>query len=717
MSEEQFKRTFHVTGMTCATCARIVEQALKKIDGVKFASVNLATSTGFILAEREIDFETIKKAVEAVGYGVETELGEDVESRRYAQAKKNLILVWLFTGPLMLFMLLHMFFHIPWLGWLEFVLLSFVIFFVGRKIMKGAWIAITHKHANMDVLTFLGALSAWMTGLLSMLHLPVASFAAVGAMIVAFNITGRFIESRLRDKASKQLKSLMQLQARQARVLFDSGEILLPIDAVKEGFVVIVNPSERIPVDGTIVEGSGLIDESMITGESVPVLKKAGDSVTAGSLNLTSSIKVQVTKVGEDTFLSQMIKLVQEAQGFKVPIQALADRITNFFVPLVFALAVFSATFWYFNYERFSSFLERMSRIAFWIVHTDEPLSFSIFVFVSTLVIACPCALGLATPMALLVGTTQAMKKGLLIRNAEAIQTAKDVRFVLTDKTGTLTLGEPIVVEHDLDEELLKIVASIEKKSNHPFAKAIAKLNEAQVEVQGFEEIVGEGVKAIVRGKEYFIGRPSDYSHYEEQLEQGRTIVEVRVDGKICGFLALEDKLREDAKQAVEKLKNMNIETIMLTGDNERVARAVARKLGIDKLHSQLKPQEKLELVRRYQSFGKKVMMVGDGMNDAAALKAADIGVAMGSGTDIAMESADIVVVKGGIFKVVEAIEISKRTLKKIKQNLFWAFFYNVVAIPLAMAGLVHPLVAELAMLMSSISVVLNSLRMKEVRE
>ncbi|KUK02135.1 MAG: Heavy metal translocating P-type ATPase [Thermotoga sp. 50_1627] len=702
--------------MTCATCAKIVEQALKKIDGVKFASVNLATSTGFILAEREIDFETIKKTVEAVGYGVETELGEDVESRRYAQAKKNLILVWLFTGPLMLFMLLHMFFHIPWLGWLEFVLLSFVIFFVGRKIMKGAWIAITHKHANMDVLTFLGALSAWMTGLLSMLHLPVASFAAVGAMIVAFNITGRFIESRLRDKASKQLKSLMQLQARQARVLFDSGEILLPIEAVKEGFVVIVNPSERVPVDGTIVEGSGLIDESMITGESVPVLKKAGDSVTAGSLNLTSSIKVQVTKVGEDTFLSQMIKLVQEAQGFKVPIQALADRITNFFVPLVFALAVFSAAFWYFNYERFSTFLEKMSRIAFWIVHTDEPLSFSIFVFVSTLVIACPCALGLATPMALLVGTTQAMKKGLLIRNAEAIQTAKDVRFVLTDKTGTLTLGEPIVVEHDLDEELLKIVASIEKKSNHPFAKAIAKLNEAQVEVQGFEEIVGEGVKAIVRGKEYFIGRPSDYSHYEEQLEQGRTIVEVRLDGEICGFLALEDKLREDAKEAVEKLKKMSIETIILTGDNERVARAVARKLGIDKLHAQLKPQEKLELVRRYQSFGKKVMMVGDGMNDAAALKAADIGVAMGSGTDIAMESADIVVVKGGIFKVVEAIEISKRTLKKIKQNLFWAFFYNVVAIPLAMAGLVHPLVAELAMLMSSISVVLNSLRMKEVK-
>ncbi|WP_448524012.1 heavy metal translocating P-type ATPase [Pseudothermotoga sp.] len=716
MSEGEFKRTFHVTGMTCATCARIVEQALKKIDGVKFASVNLASSTGFILAEREIDFDTVKRAVESVGYGVETELGEDVESRRYIQAKRNLILVWLSTGPLMFFMLLHMFFHIPWLVWLEFVLLSFVIFFVGRRIIKGAWIATTHKHANMDVLTFLGAFSAWMTGLLSMLHLPVTSFAAVGAMIVAFNITGRFIESRLRDKASKQLKSLMQLQMKQARVLLDSGEILLPIEAVKEGFVVVVNPSERVPVDGVIVEGSGLIDESMITGESVPVLKKAGDPVTAGSLNLTSSIKVQVTKVGEDTFLSQMIKLVQEAQGFKVPIQALADRITNFFVPLVFISAVSSAVFWYFDYERLSTFLERMSRIAFWTVHTNA-LSFSIFVFVSTLVIACPCALGLATPMALLVGTTQAMKKGLLIRNAEAIQTAKDVGFVLTDKTGTLTLGEPTVAEHNLDEELLKIVASIEKKSNHPFAKAIAKLSDGNLDVQHFEEIAGEGVRAEVNEREYFIGRPLDYSRYKEQLERGRTIVEVRMNGEICGFLALEDKLREDAKEAVERLKKMNIETVMVTGDNERIAQVVAQKLGIEKVHAQLKPQEKVELVRRYQSFGNKTMMVGDGMNDAAALKAADIGVAMGGGTDIAMESADIVVVKGGIFKVVEAIEISKETLKKIKQNLFWAFFYNVVAIPLAMAGLIHPLVAELAMLMSSISVVLNSLKMREVRQ
>lgn len=716
MNEERFKRTFLVTGMTCATCARIVEQALKKIDGVKFASVNLATSTGFILAEREIDFETIKKAVEAVGYGVETELGEDVESRRYAEAKKNVILVWLFTGPLMSFMLLHMFFHIPWLGWLEFVLLSFVIFFVGRRIIKGAWIAITHKHANMDVLTFLGAFSAWMTGLLSMLHLPVTSFAAVGAMIVAFNITGRFIESRLRDKASKQLKSLMQLRAKQACVLLDSGEILLPIEAVKEGFTVVVNPSERIPVDGVIVEGSSLVDESMISGESVPVLKKVGDSVVAGSMNLSSTIKVRVTKIGEDTFLAQMLRLVQEAQGFKVPIQALADRITNYFVPVVLLLALSSALFWYFNYERFSATFEKLARILPLPVHSAEPLSFSIFVFVATLVVACPCALGLATPMALLVGTSQAMKKGLLVRNAEAIQTIKDIKYILTDKTGTLTLGEPIVVEHNLDEETLNIVANVEKRSNHPFARAIAKLASDHIEVQQFEEIAGEGVKAVVDGKDYFIGRPLDYSRYDEQIEHGRTVVEVRVDGNVVGFFALEDALREDARETVDRLKQMGIEVIMVTGDSERIARAVARKVGIERVHAQVKPAEKLELVRKYQASGRKVAMVGDGMNDAAALKAADVGIAMGSGMDIAVDNADIVVVKGGLSRLVEMVEISKRTFRKIRQNLFWAFFYNIVAIPAAMAGLVHPVVAELAMLMSSISVVLNSLSLGRER-
>lgn len=716
LGENESKKTFIVTGMTCATCAKIVEKALRNIEGVKFASVNLATSTGFVLSEREIDFETIRKAVEEVGYGVELEAKEEVEAKRYSQAKRSVLLAWLATVPLIVLMIWHMIVHTSSLAWLEFFLSSFVIFYVGRKTIRGAWIALTHRHANMDMLICLGALSSWTTGLLSILHVRIDSFAAIGAMIVAFHVTGRFIESWLRDRASKQLKALMKLQAKEARVLVDSNEIFLPIEAVKEGFIVVVNPSERIPVDGVVLEGTSFVDESLISGESVPVVKKVNDPVVAGSLNLSSVLKIKVTKVGEDTFLSEMLKLVREAQGFKVPIQALADRITNFFVPVVFTLAVSSGLVWYFSYERFSFFLERMRHVLFWIPHTSDPLSFSIYVLVSTLVIACPCALGLATPMALLVGTSRAMKKGLLIRNAEVIQTSKDVGFVLLDKTGTLTLGQPVVVEHNLDGELLNIVAAVEKRSNHPFAKAIAKLGNGDVQLEKFEEIAGEGVKAIVNGKEYFVGRPSDYSLYEKQLEEGRTVVEVRVDGEVKGFLALEDALRGDAKDAVERLKALKIEPVMVTGDSARVAHAVAKRLGIEKVHAQLKPQEKLELVRRYQALGKKVAMVGDGMNDAAALKAADVAVAMGSGTDISMENADIVVVKGGIFKLVEAIEISKRTLKKIKQNLFWAFFYNTVAIPMAMMGLIHPLLAELAMVMSSISVVLNSLFMKEAK-
>lgn len=714
MEKERFKLTFTVAGMTCATCARIVEQALKKIDGVTFASVNLATSTGFILAERNIDFETIKRAVEEVGYGVDIASPHELETKRYRQFKKDFLLAWLATTPLIILMIPHMFSHHTFRSlWFEISLSSFVIFYVGRKTIKGAWIALTHKHANMDVLIFFGSVSSWLTGVLPLLGSPINSFAAIGAMIMTFHITGRFIESYLRDKASKQLKTLVQLQAKEARVIDGSNEVFIPIEAVKEGFIVLVKTSERIPVDGVIVEGASSIDESMISGESVPIFKGLGDFVTSGSLNLTSPIKVKVTKVGEDSFLSQVLKLVQQAQGFKVPIQILADRITNWFVPTVVLLSTLSAVFWYFNYEKLSPFLERTRQLLPWIMETKDPLSFSIFVFISTVVIACPCALGLATPMALLVGTTRAMKKGLLIRNAESIQTMKDVTFILMDKTGTLTLGEPKVVEHDLDRETLNIVASIERGSNHPFAKAIARLGQKDFQIEHFEEIAGEGVKAILDGKEFFVGRPSDYSKYGAQLSLGRTIVEVRVNGTVAGFLALEDSLREDAQEAIQKLRSLKIEPVIVSGDNERVVRAVAERLGIEKIHAGLKPQEKLELVRQYQALGKKVAMVGDGMNDAAALKAADVGIAMGSGTEIAMESADIVIVRGGVSKLVEAIEISKITFKKIRQNLFWAFFYNVVAIPSAMMGLLHPLIAETAMILSSITVTINSLTLR----
>ncbi|MEJ5230399.1 MAG: heavy metal translocating P-type ATPase [Pseudothermotoga sp.] len=698
--------------MTCATCAKTVERALSRIEGVEFAAVNLATSTGFIVAEKEIPIEVIKAAVEQVGYGISTEPVEEIEKKRYANAKRNLILVWCATIPLAAMMLWHMFFtHLSYLVWLEIFLGGFVIFYVARNTIRGAWIALTHKHTNMDTLIFFGSVISWLTAVLEALKLPIMSFGTIGAMIVAFHITGRFIESHLRDRASKEIKALLKLQAKEARVITEKGEIMMPLEAIKEGLTVLVLPSERIPVDGVVISGTSSVDESVVSGESMPVHKKVSDEVIGGSLNLTSPVQIKVTKVGENSFLSQMINLVQQAQGSKIPIQALADRITMWFVPTIISLAIISSLLWYFNFHKFSPFLDQMSRILPWIMNTTEPINFAIFVFVATIVIACPCALGLATPMALVAGTGLAAKRGLLIKNAEAIQTSKDVKVVLMDKTGTITKGQPTVVHHNLDEHTLKVVASIEKNSNHPLAKAISSVVKEHFEIKEIEEIPGEGVRARVGENVYFVGRPMNMSAYETFYKDGKTVVEVRINDEVIGFLAIEDTLRDDAQQAISKLKAMGIEPIMLTGDNHTAAMAVANKVGIQKVYSNVKPQDKLDIVRTFQAKGFKVIMVGDGMNDAGALKGADVGIAVSSGTDLAIDSADIIITKGGVSKIVDAIEISKRTFKIIKQNLFWAFFYNVVAIPSAMAGLLHPVIAEIAMALSSITVTLNSSR------
>jgi len=715
--EKEKKLSFSVTGMTCATCAKTVEKALSKIEGVKFAAVNLATSTGFIVAEREIPLEVVQRAVQEVGYDISTESPEALEERRYKEARKNLILSWIGTIPLAILMLINMLaFKIPGFEFLELFVGGFVIFYAGKNTIKGAWIALTHKHTNMDTLIFFGALASWTTTLLSLIGFPVASFGAIGAMIVAFHITGRFIESHLRDKAAKEIKALLKLQAKEARVLTDKGELMIPIEAIKEGFIVLVKPGERIPIDGEIIEGISGIDESMITGESIPVQKTVGNEVIGGSLNLTSPLKIKVTKVGEDTFLFQMIKLIQQAQGAKVPIQALADRITMWFVPTIITLALLSSVVWYFNFERFSPFIESASKFLPWITIGSDPLSFAVSVFVATIVIACPCALGLATPMALVTGTGLAAKRGLIIRNAEAIQTSKEVKFVLMDKTGTITEGNPRVVEHNLPDEEYKIVSGIEKNSDHPLAKAIYSFMESDTKPNYVEEIPSQGIKAVVGSNEYFVGKPEKPELYTKHLELGRTVVEVKKNQILLGYIVIEDPIRIDSKSAIKELKNMKITPVMITGDNEKTARAVAKTVGIEEVYSQVKPSDKLDIVRRYQSKGFKVVMVGDGMNDAAALKGADVGIAIGSGTDLAIDSADIIITKGGIYKIVDAISISKLTFKVIKQNLFWAFFYNTVAIPMAMAGLLHPVIAEIAMAISSITVVLNSSKISKAK-
>ncbi|MFN4201287.1 heavy metal translocating P-type ATPase [Fervidobacterium gondwanense] len=717
MEHVEKKKSLRITGMTCANCARIVEKSLSKVEGVKFAAVNLATNTAFVVLEDDVDDEILAKAVESVGYGVTDEPVEAIEEKRLKRIKTNLIIALIITIPLSILMLFHTNnVHIPYFKELELIFAALVIFYAGRDTIKGATIALLHKHSNMDTLILFGSVTAWLTTPLSY-FMDIHAFGSIGAMIVSLHLLGRFIESYLRDRASKQVKELLALQSKDAQVITDKGEFTVPIEAIKEGHILLIKPGERIPTDGEIIEGTALVDESMITGEPIPVEKGQGDSVIGGSLNVNGVIKARVTKTGEDTFLSKMISLVQEAQGAKVPIQQLADRITNYFVPTIVALALISAFLWYFNFENMNMLTHSIRDILPWTIHTENILSLSIFVFLTTVVIACPCALGLATPMALIVGTSLAAKRGLLIRNAEAIQTVKNVGYVLFDKTGTITEGKPKVSVAQIEDSLKPIAYSLMSLSTHPLSRAVAEYlsnhKATVVQIIEFTEIHGKGVQGNVDGVTYFLGKPKDIASYSIYTSQGKSIVEFRKDDEILGFFVIEDAIREDSVRAITELKNSGIIPVMVTGDNENTAKYVSNIVGIEQVYANVKPEEKLNIVRKFQAFGKKVIMVGDGINDAAALKAADIGIAIGSGSDLAIDSADIIITKGGISKVADVIKISKITFQAIKVNLLFAFFYNVIAIPLAMLGLLHPAIAEAAMAMSSITVIFNSIRIR----
>lgn len=704
-----------VLGMTCAGCVRIVEKSLMQVDGVKFAAVNLATSTAFAVLDKPVPLEVLEEAIRRAGYQTSRERPLDAERKRYQAARRNMAVAVIAMIPPTVLMGFHMAgHHVPYAVWINLVCGAAAIFAAGAGVLKSSWIALSHGHANMDVLVALSALAAWLTCALEAAGFHIPSFGMLAPMIVTLHLIGRYIESRLRDRAAREIRALLTIQSKDARLVSDDGvTTTVPIELLQPEQVIRVMAGERIPADGQVLTGTGSVDEAMLTGEPIPSAKSAGDDVTGGSVLVSGQLDVQVTHVGEDSFLSQIIAIIQEAQGAKIPIQAFADRVTGAFVPLVAGLAVIAGVFWLLTGDRFYSFLDAARQYLPWVTSLRSPGDLALFAFLSTLLIACPCALGLATPMALISATGAASRRGVIIRNAEAVQTLGSVSVAVLDKTGTLTLGRPEVVWHNLPDDALSTVASIEAASSHPLAKAISALCPNVRPASDVSEEAGQGVSARVDGCLWVIGRliSKRLPEVQEQLALGRTVVQVTKDGQPIGLIALQDPIRPGAKEMVSRLIDQGVQPVMATGDNDAAAERVARAVGISEWLSEVRPEEKLKIVRRYQSQGHKVVMLGDGINDAAGLKGADVGIAVGSGSELAVDNADAVIVQMDQPALPDVIAVSRLSFQVIRQNLFWAFGYNFVALPLAMAALLHPLIAEAAMTLSSISVIANSSR------
>jgi len=718
-AEEKNHFSFAVEGMTCASCARIVERGLKKIEGIEYVSVNLATEKAYVVGNTSINEEILQQAVEKTGYHYSADLpADDVLEQKFKEAGKRALIAGGVTIPLMVLMIFHMSgIHIPGFALIETVAGLYLILGPGKNTLKGASIALTHGHANMDTLVSIGAVAAWLTAPLSLTPLKLLSFGTIGAMVIAFHLAGRYIEAKLKRKASRDIRAILAGEARAARV--ETGDTIreVPIESVRIDSILVVRGGEKVPLDGEIIEGSCAVDESMITGEPIPVSKQTGEEVIGGTILSSGFIRVRVSKVGADTFLSRMIKLVEDAQSSTVPLQAFADRISLVFVPVVISIALIAAVVWGLAYDSLTPLLVRASQILPWVRPDMGAAATAIFVFVATMVIACPCALGLATPMALVAGSGAAARRGIILKNGEAIGNARSLSTVLLDKTGTLTQGSPSVDSTNLSDTALAAVASIESASVHPLAKAVVSYaEEKKLTLPSASEIseeTGRGIAGNCNGSLYHIGRPEDDSRYKELTQTGATVIEVRGNEGILGWIAIRDPLKSDAAGMIARLKELGITPVMLTGDQKHTALAVASELGIDEVRARVKPEEKAAIVREYQGKGEIVAMVGDGINDAASLKTADIGIAIGSGTDLSIESADLVLVSDRLDRIADAITISRKTVRTIRQNLFWAFFYNLIALPAAAAGLLHPAIAEAAMSFSSINVILNSLRIR----
>ena len=731
------KERYEVAGMTCASCASSVESILSHVEGVKSANVNFADSS--VLVTYEPDVATDKKmqdAVKDIGYELilngkaSAENKQEKEAKKLNEAKFKLILAVALSIPVLV---IAMFFPgIPYADWTMLVLSTPVVFWSGRDFFIIAYKRAKNFSANMDTLIALGtgaafffsAFNTFFPEYLRSRGLEPHVYYEVAAVIVALILLGRYFEERAKSRTSSAIKKLINLGVKTAKVIKDGKEVEIPVDEVQKGDIIIIRPGEKVPVDGKIKEGKSVIDESMITGESIPVEKKEGDTVIGATINKTGSFRMIAEKVGSETMLAQIIKLVQEAQGSKAPIQKLADKISAVFVPIVIVIALISFLAWY-----------------FW--GPAPQITYAIIATVTVLIIACPCALGLATPTAIMVGIGKGAENGILIKNAESLELAHKLNAIVVDKTGTITKGKPEVTEIVWDtetgrrEEISQVILSMESQSEHPLALAVVNYLKAEENLNGvtldnFDSITGKGVKASYRDRNYLIGnqRLLDETHVEisrtlqdeanKLSREAKTVVYVGQDGAAVAIIGIADTIKETSKKAIAALHQMSLEVHMLTGDNQQTAEAIGRQAGLDHIKAEVLPADKAAYVKALQAKGLKVAMVGDGINDSPALAQADVGIAMGTGTDVAIESAEITLIKGDLEDIVTAIRLSKETVKTIRQNLFWAFIYNLIGIPIA-AGilypftgfLLNPMIAAAAMAFSSVSVVTNSLRLK----